>query len=775
MDEVVMTKHTTEGEQVDKASPASMLDLATSYANSPGILFCVTVGEVLRFGPVSRTFLAVTGLAEDQVVGRPVQEVIPERSRALVLAKYAEAIRSNRTVRWEESSTYATGIKHGEVTVTPVCDAGGACTHLVGIVHDVTERWQAEADGLDSEQKYSALIEVTGTGYVILDTDGTVVDANQEYIRLTGNQRIDQILGRSVVEWTAKHDQERNAAEVLRCLEDGSVRQLQLDYVNADGRITPIEVDARVWKTGSTISIVALCREITARRKMEAALRASEERLAQLVHTSPVVLYTCSVEAPYGATFVGENMKEQFGYQAWEFVQEPSFWASRLHPDDAPRVLAERKEVFQAGVYSNEYRFCNRDGSYRWVHDSMKLVWDASGRPVEIIGYWADISARKYAENALRAAEQRKDDFLAVLSHELRNPLMPIRNSVYLLDKLAGLNDRGRAVLAVINRQVTQLTRMVDDLLDVTRISRGKIRLQRERIELGRLVRNTVDDYHSLLEGLNVVVRLPEEAVWAEGDPARLAQVVGNLLNNAAKFTPKGGTITLELSRIEGSARLEVMDTGIGMEQEILKHVFEPFLQADRTLDRSRGGLGLGLALVKGLVEQHGGTVLAHSDGLGQGARFTIDLPLGERETVAEPEDALRHGGEGGRAVPSVLIIEDNDDAADTLRDILQIEGYRVHVARSGRAGLAAARELRPGVVLCDIGLPEMDGYAVASALRQDATMASMYLVALTGYAQPDDMHRALRAGFDAHLAKPPNLENLKAILARSSAGLRRS
>lgn len=737
------------------------------YAGFPAILFSLTVGRDgdFYFGQVSRKFLESTGLTEDQVVGRPAREVIPAPSRDMVLAKYAEAIRSGKTVSWEEISTFPTGTKYGEVSVAPVFDAGGVCTHLVGIVYDATERRLAEEAFRESERKYKLLVETTGTGYVIVDAEGRVMDANQEFVRLSGHERLDQILGRSVLEWTAKYDQERGAAELKKCIEEGAVRHLLIDQVDAQGRIIPIEVDASVLRTPTSVVILGLCREISARRRMEQALKASEARLAHLVHSSPVVIYTCEPVPPYATTFISENVKALFGYEGDDLIRDPRSWLGKIHPEDTPDLSLNLKGLFERGMLDLEYRVRNSEGAYRWVHDEMKLVRDAGGNPLEIIGYRADISQRKRADASLRAVQQRKDEFLAVLSHELRNPLTPIRYSVHLLERCGSMDERSRRAVSIIDRQVTQLARLVDDLLDVTRISRGKIRLQRSRIDLVDLVRRTVEDHRFVLEDREVAVNLPKAALWVDGDPTRLAQIVGNLLQNAAKFTTKGGAITVSLSRTDGGALLEIADTGIGIDAEMLGRIFEPFSQADRSLDRTRGGLGLGLSLVRGLVEQHGGEVHAHSEGAGRGARFSIDLPLSEGG-VDKPGAALFHGSDGrGR---KVLVIEDNSDAADTLREILELAGHRVAVAYSGGEGLAKAHEFHPEIILCDLGLPGMDGYEVARALRRDAAMGSTYLVALTGYAQPEDRRRALGAGYDVHLSKPADPSVLEKLLAEA-------
>lgn len=374
--------------------------------------------------------------------------------------------------------------------------------------------------------------------------------------------------------------------------------------------------------------------------------------------------------------------------------------------------------------------------------------------------------ALRKSEAALREADLRKSRFLAVLSHELRNPLAPIKNGLYILQHATPGGDRARRAQSVIARQVHQLARLVDDLLDVTRISEDKIQLARQGLDFNELVRGTHEDHRSLFErnGVKLEFSPAPSPVYVDGDWNRLAQAVGNLLQNAAKFTDRGGITRVQVSKDPAArqAILRVVDSGVGMAPEMLARLFQPFMQADATLDRSRGGLGLGLSLVRGLVELHGGDITAHSAGLGKGAEFVIRLPLALGEHAAA--GAVRSGTQGTRR--RVLIIEDNIDAADTLREVLEFGGHKIAVACNGPGGLQMARQFHPEVVLCDIGLPEMNGYEVARAFRSDEALKGTFLIALSGYAQPADLQCAAEAGFDRHFAKPLNLDKLEKVLA---------
>jgi len=373
------------------------------------------------------------------------------------------------------------------------------------------------------------------------------------------------------------------------------------------------------------------------------------------------------------------------------------------------------------------------------------------------------MSSLRLSKERLEEADRRKDEFLGMLSHELRNPLAPIRNSIYIFNHADPTGEQARRARAVIERQAEQLTRLVDDLLDMTRIARGKIELRRDRVDLAQLVRRAGEDHAGLMRerGVELAVEVPREPMYTDGDAVRLAQVVGNLLQNAAKFTPRGGRVELALEAIRGGAEIHVRDTGAGMDRELLEHAFEPFVQGERTLARTSGGLGLGLALVKGLVEMHGGSVRAASAGLGQGSELVARLPLVEEVTAART--SLPRSPSGGR-VRRVLVVDDSRDAAESLAELVELFGHVVDVAYDGASAIASARANRPDVILCDIGLPGMSGYEVARALRAE-NMNGLRMVAVSGYAQPEDLRKAAEAGFDRHVAKPLDPEELERLL----------
>jgi two-component system CheB/CheR fusion protein len=384
---------------------------------------------------------------------------------------------------------------------------------------------------------------------------------------------------------------------------------------------------------------------------------------------------------------------------------------------------------------------------------------------------------RMRTTEALREADRRKDEFLALLAHELRNPLAPIRNAAQVLKLIGSENPKEVWAREVIERQSQHLTRLVDDLLDVSRITRGKIRLTREVVTVGAILQRAVESIRPAVDAQRqeLVVSLPEEPLRVEGDRVRLVQIVANLLHNAAKYTDEGGRIALSASREDGEVAIRVRDDGIGLREELVEQIFELFRQGDDSLDRAQGGLGIGLTVVRRLVELHGGRVAATSGGPGLGSEFVVHLPLAEAtaaradggdEPTDEEAEAETIADRGGLRV---LVVEDNADSAESLRLLLEMAGHEVRTAPDGAAGLEAAERFGPDVVLCDIGLPGMNGYELAERLRPPAGEPGagrpVTLIALTGYGDDASRERSRRAGFDHHLVKPMEPDALERVL----------
>ena len=447
---------------------------------------------------------------------------------------------------------------------------------------------------------------------------------------------------------------------------------------------------------------------------------------------------------------IGRTCRE-LGYEQWHHD---------MHMREIAQVIETRRPI--KGEVPFKAPLTGVFGVYEYIFTP---VLGPDGEVEIIAGTTRDVTERKQSEEALREADRRKDEFLAMLSHELRNPLAPIRNSIYILRHTATDSDEAARAQNVIERQIEHLTRLVDDLLDVTRIARGKIELRRSRVDLREVVARAAEDFRAVMRERAVAfdVVIPQGNLWADVDAVRVTQVIGNLLHNASKFTRRGDSVTLSLDATDGLAELRVRDTGAGIDPALLPNVFDPFVQGERTLARTEGGLGLGLALVKGIAELHGGDVRVESAGTGWGAEFVVRLPLAPAAALQDRSAAGTGSSSGGRRV---LVVDDNADAAESLADLLRVLGHTVEVAFDGPSAVEKARASPPDAVLCDLGLPGMSGYEVARALRA-ALPGRTQLVALSGYAQPEDVRRAVQAGFDAHVAKPADPAELERLVAR--------
>jgi PAS domain S-box-containing protein len=530
----------------------------------------------------------------------------------------------------------------------------------------------------------------------------------------------------------------------------------------------PVERVPADWSPGHpTETTLFAIEDVSKRKQVELALEASEVRYRRLFETAQDAILILDGDTgkiidsnPFLSGLLGYSPDELRGKELWEIGLFQDIEANRA----AFRQLQEK-----GYIRYEDLPLETKDGRRVYV-EFVSNVYPVEGQQV-IQCNIRDVSDRKRAEDALREADCRKDEFLAILAHELRNPLAPLRNAIQIM-RLKGRDDPDvQRARDVVEHQVQQLTRLVDDLLDVSRISRGKINLQMGPVDLAAVVARAVEISRPLIDARkhSLEVSLPEQAVWVEGDSTRLAQVLSNLLNNAAKYSEEGGRIDLTVEPSGSEAVLRVRDTGVGIAADMLSHIFEMFTQVQSSVGRSQGGLGIGLTLVRSLVEMHGGSVAAHSAGPGHGSEFVVRLPL-LRE--AAPPAAAEAEQQRPCKVPArnVLIVDKNRDAADSLAFLLHLAGQEVRTAYDGPVALDLARARPPDVVLLDIGMPGMDGLEVARRLRRDLGLKQALLVALTGYGGEEDRRRSQEAGFNVHLVKPVDLDTLEVLLARPAS-----
>jgi len=513
------------------------------------------------------------------------------------------------------------------------------------------------------------------------------------------------------------------------------------------------------------------------------ALKDSEQRFKRVVNIIPAAIFTIKhtddPKNPYKISFVSDSITSISGFEPSKWCTDETLWLDHTCPDEQNALFAfinkassAKRDITAESVrdlspWLNQWRLCHPTKGEIWLEGSSIPEIEADGS-ILWYGFIHDITERKRPEEALREADRRKDEFLAMLAHELRNPLAPIRNSVQLLKE----QDMASSPMLewcrnVIDRQASHMARLLDDLLDVARTMQGKISLKTEHFNLAEIIDSAMETCSPLIKarGLNLVILHSATPQWLKGDRFRLAQVLSNLLNNAAKYTDEGGRITLSVSQEESMALIKVRDTGIGIAPDMLPHIFDLFTQADGSLSHSQGGLGIGLTLVRRLVEMHGGTVEAYSAGIGQGSEFTVRLPL-----LLNEHNEIAEAASSGGVMPlchklRILVVDDYPDALDSLSMLLQAEGHEVDTANSGTKAIERAQAFRPRVVLLDIGLPDMDGYEVAQRLRELPETQLAVLIALTGYGQPEDRARSKRAGFDHHLLKPVDPDILSTLL----------
>jgi PAS domain S-box-containing protein len=659
----------------------------------------------------------------------------------------------------------------------PLRDHAGRVTGILVHGIDVTDRKLAEIELYESRERFQKIVSQAATGVVQLDHEGRITLVNQKYCEMV--QRTEaELLGASVLDVTAP-DSVPVTLEAVRLLAGGeSGVVIDKEYLRRDGSVMPAtsSVNALRGPNGEFQGLVAIVVDTTESRRAAEKLRASEERYRTLFES--VDQGFCIFEMIFDA------QDRPVDYRFLEM--NPMFEAHTGLHDAVGRTAREMIPTLDAFWFETygrvaqmgePVRFENAAPAMgRWFDVYATRLGGPASRRVALL--FSDITARKQSEETLRKlasdleeADRRKTEFLATLAHELRNPLAPIRSGLSVM-RLKGDNPASVArVREMMERQVSHMVHLIDDLLDIARISGGKLELKKERADLRGVLSNAVETSLPLIETgrHELSVDVPEHAVPVEADVTRIAQVVANLLNNAAKYTPNGGRIGLSL-RIEGSdALIAVSDNGIGIPQDELSSVFEMFSQVGHHLERAQGGLGIGLSLVRRLVDMHGGSVAAASGGPHAGSTFTVRLPLadGAQDTLVQPVPQSAEGAVGGTRI---LVVDDNVDAATTLSMILEACGYTTQVAHGGMEALAAAQAFRPQVAFLDIGMPGMDGYETARAMRGLEGLEDVTLVALTGWGAETDRRKSNEAGFDQHLTKPVQLDVVQDLLAKLAA-----
>jgi PAS domain S-box-containing protein len=713
--------------------------------------------------------LQPTGLAEADAVGTALRRA--GLQAALVLSERQQVLDEVR--RTEESQRLLVQLHDATRGLRDPVEVQWEIVSRVGRHFGVTRCTYGEIDAAEQSIRVDR-------DY----TDGVASVAGSHDIASFGDAVLDDMkAGRTVIVRDV-HTDPRTSEPAVRAAYDGIQARAMLSVpLQRDGRFVAVLVlhhrDARDFSAAEA----ALLEQVAERTwfavdsaRAESALRESRDVLSLAMRSGKMGAW--SRDLLTDRVWWSRELEEIFGLPPGSFAGDTASFRALLHPSDAPAVAAAiAAAVASRQDYTIEFRFRHAGGQWCWMEGRGRAVYGADGRPTMLYGLGIDIDARKHVEEELRRlneelseAHRRKDEFLATLAHELRNPLAPITNAIEILRLKDPADAETRWTRDVIDRQVRQMTRLVDDLLDVARITRGKIHLRRERITLAAIVHSAIEAARPFIaaSGHELALTLPPEPIWVDADATRLTQVLLNLLNNAAKYTPRGGRIEIEAAARDGEAVIVVRDSGIGIPAEHLLGIFEMFSQVVPAIDRSQGGLGIGLALARGLVALHGGSIEARSGGEGQGSEFEVRLPLAEALPPQAVEPPARDGARAAKL--RVLVVDDNRDAAESLAMMLELSGHDTATAHDGPGALGAAPGFRPDVVLLDIGMPGMNGYEVAEHLRQTAPGRHALLVALTGWGQDEDKRRAVAAGFDHHLTKPVDLASLHAVLEAGEA-----
>ena len=644
---------------------------------------------------------------------------------------------------------------------------------MAGNVGQFIERKTAEDELRRREEELAEFFENATVGLHWVGADGKILRANRAELDMLGYTR-EEYVGRSITDFHVDQDVIRDILSRLHAGEKLAEYPARLRC--KDGSIKDVLIDSSVmWSDGRFIHSRCFTRDITERRRAEIALADARSRLDAALDAGAIATWTWDI--PNNRLFADSRLAQLFNLPppdaAGGLLDD---YVRSIHPDDVGITTAALSRCVETGEsYEADYRLVQVDGSVRWVTARGLAERDSMGRPVRMPGVMVDITERKRLEEELRIrvdqlaeADRRKDEFLATLAHELRNPLAPLRNSLEILKMPRVDAATIQQTRAMMERQVHHLVRLVDDLLDVSRVMRGKIELRKEPMELAAVVARAVETVQPLVErqGHRLELCLPEESLRVHADPVRLSQVIGNLLTNSVKYTEAGGHIWVKAMRDRGEVVLRVRDNGIGIAPDMLPHIFELFVQADHTSTKAQGGLGVGLTLAKNLAQMHGGSIEAHSAGLGSGCEFIVRLPLmvqqGNECIDRADEERQYEAPESGHRL---LVVDDNKDAARSLAMLLRLRGHDVQIAHDGTSALAIATSYLPRVVFLDIGMPGMDGYEVARKLRQHRGLESAVLVALTGWGQQGDRRRTAEAGFDYHLVKPADTKVLEDLL----------
>jgi PAS domain S-box-containing protein len=779
---VLIFRDVSEKRRLEKQAASRLVDtrmLASIVESSDDAIVSKSLDGIIQSWNAAAQ--RVFGYSAEQAVGRHISIVIPPE-RISEEDRIIATLRAGRRVDHFVTERVRSDGRRIRVslTISPVKDEAGNVIGASKIVRDVTKQHEAEererhllADAVAANAKFRALFDQGALFAAILDVDGTIVEPSRTAVEGCGYTRA-QVVGRRFWEgpwWTPSTSLVDRIRTATSDAASGRTIRAEMPYFAADGRTRTIDITILPVRgdTDRILFLAATGTDITDRKLADS----ERQKFVTLVESSTDFIGICDLQGvpvyvnPAGLDLVGLD-----GMDHARRVNVRDFF----FPEDQSRVMDEFfPGVMASGHGEMEVRFRNfRTADARWMAYKVLKLTDPAGQAIAYATVSQDVTERRQLEDDLRTlaadlseVDRRKNEFLATLSHELRNPLAPLRSMLEVLQRADGDRENVGRALDTMERQLGQLVRLVDDLLDLNRITHDRIELRKARVDVGSVIHDVVQAARPSIDamGHEVQVSLPAESLFVYADAVRLTQVFGNLLSNSSKYTPGGGLIRVTARRHEDVAEIAFADSGIGIAPDQLKRIFDMFVQVDGTTKVSQGGLGIGLTLANRLVHLHGGSIDAKSAGVGRGSEFVVRLPIAAEhaDDETQPLPSTPHTNRAHR----VLVVDDNRDAASSLALLLQIAGHETSRAHDGPSALEAAEKERPEVILLDIGLPTLNGYEVCRRIRAQPWGASVVLIALTGWGQEEDRRRSHEAGFDGHVVKPVEYAELMTLLDR--------
>lgn len=753
---VLVFRDITERRRAELALRRSERELSDFFDNaSIGLHWVGPDGIILR---ANQAELDLLGFKREEYVGRHIAEIHVDRA---VIEDMLARLAQGETIRDHPAQMRAKDGSIRDVLINSnALFEDGQFIHSRCFTRDVTRLRRVH----ETQAHLAAIVEASDDAIVSKSLNGVIQSWNAGAERIFGYPA-EQAIGQHI-SLIIPPDRADEEVEIMNRLRAGErIDHFESVRRRSDGRLIDVSLTISPIQdeSGRVIGASKTARDITNRKLTEDALRESEERFRTMADNISQFAWMADEKG-----LVFWYNRRWYEYTGTTLDQMQGWgWKKVHHPDHVDRVVERVQRSWDTGeVWEDTFPLRGKDGQYRWFLSRALPIRGADGKVVRWFGTNTDITEQLAAEQALLEADRRKDEFLASLAHELRNPLAPIRHGLEILKRDTRDGKSVEPVLSTMDRQLCHMVRLVDDLLDVSRITRDKLELRKERVELVSIISQAIEAVRPLGDSLGheITVHVPDEPIYVDGDPARLIQVFGNLINNACNYTDPSGRITVTAKVTGGEVDISVKDDGVGIPAEMLPRVFDMFSQVDHSLERSHGGLGIGLTLVKRLVEMHNGSVSAHSEGVGKGSVFVVGLPVAAEPKQADSKTATT--ADSSAHSLRILVVDDNIDSAKTLSMLLSLMGHETFLAHDGEQAVEAAKQFLPQVVLLDIGLPKLNGYDVCRAIRQQPWGAGMMIVAVTGWGQDEDRRKSDEAGFNEHLVKPVSHEALQRLLS---------